>query len=309
VSDPLLPETRSEVTIPLVAGDRLLGVVDVHHPTPLHFRQSDINALSTLAGQISTALRNATLFADIQVATQQLREANRIRDELLAKTNHQLRTPLNSIIGYAEIMLMELEGKLNPPYTDYAQAIFDNGQQLLYVINDLLDIAGIEAGRVALDLEEVQLKNLVAEISRVPNLRVTKPVSLITEIDQHLPTIKADPARLKQILTNIVANIANYTTGESIKLHIFADNNEHDNDEWVCMSFHEAKSEKDHRHPSESFVTWSAEWANLGLILTQHLVEMHGGQIDTCGQPDQNDVLTVRLPIQHRFPGPAGTAH
>jgi signal transduction histidine kinase len=285
-------------------------VVDVHHREPLHFRQSDINALSTLAGQIATALRNATLYDDIQIATQQLREANRIRDELMAKTNHQLRTPLNSIIGYAEIMLMGLEGALNPPYTDYVQGIFENGQQLLYVIKDLLDIAGIEAGRVALDLEEVQLKNLVDEIGNgVPSLRASRPVSLITEIDQHLPTIKADPARLKQILTNIVANIANYTTGESIKLHIFADNNEHDNDEWVYMTFHEPKSEKDHKHPAESFVTWSAEWADLGLILTQHLVEMHGGQIDTHGQPDQNDVLTVRLPTQRRFTGPAGTAH
>jgi PAS domain S-box-containing protein len=309
-SDPLLSEARSEVTIPLVAGDRLLGVLDVHHRDPLHFRQSDINSLSTLAGQIATALRNATLFAEIQTASQQLREANRIRDELLAKTNHQVRTPLNSIIGYAEIMLMELEGELNPPYPEYVQAIYDNGQQLLFVINDLLDIAGIEAGNVELDLEEVQLETLVNEISSdAPNLRVTRPVALITEIDQQLPTIKADPVRLKQILNNIVANIANYTTGESIKLHIFADRNERSTDDWICMTFRETQSDSGSRSPSGDFVTWSAEWANLGLILTQHLVEMHGGEIDTHGQPDQDDVLTIRLPIEHHVSGTPGTAH
>ena len=207
-------------------------------------------------------------------------------------------------------MLMGLEGKLSPPYLEYVQAIFENGQQLLHVINDLLDIAGIEAGHVALDLEEVQLKALVDEVTDgVPSLRVNRPVSLITEIDQHLPSARADPARLKQILTNIVDNIANYTTSESIRLHIFADHDEHDTDSWIYMTFHETRSEQGHKHPGGSFVTWSAEWANLGLILTQHLVEMHGGQIDTCNQRDQNDVLTIRLPIQHRFPSPSGTAH
>lgn len=311
VPTPLLPQTRSEMAIPLMAGDRVLGVLDTQDNQANRFTQIDTDTLETLAGQIATALQNAALFEEIQAASEQLREAGRLKDELLTKTNHELRTPLNSIIGYTEIMLMGIEGILDHKGLEQVQAIYDSGQQLLHVINDLLDLAGIEAGHLELDFEEVQLKPLVDEISSdITRLGgVNKPVALITEVEEQLPPIWGDRARLKQILNNIVANVANYTAGESIKLYAFTDHDVQSEDGWIYIAFQESNSDKRNVKQADNFASWSAEWASLGLILTRHLVEMHGGEISTFSQFGQESILTVRLPVRGHTPKAARTVN
>jgi PAS domain S-box-containing protein len=155
--NPSLPETRSEVAVPLVVGDKVLGVLDMQNNQAHRFTQSDLNVFSTLAGQIAIALQNASLFEEIRRATEWLREADQLKGDLLSSLNHKLRTPLNSILGYTEIMLMGIDSELDPQNLEYVQAILENGQELALVIRDALDLPRIGAGHLDSSHQEVQI--------------------------------------------------------------------------------------------------------------------------------------------------------
>jgi PAS domain S-box-containing protein len=303
--NPLLPETRSEVAVPLMAGDRVLGILDVQDNQPGRFTQSDLDIFSTLAGQISTALQNAGLFEEVQQTAERLREVDRLKSEFLANMSHELRTPLNSILGYTEVMLMGLNGDLDPDTQEDVQAIYDNGQHLLRLINDVLDLAKIEAGRMALNIEDVEIAPLLEDIkTNSAGLLVNKPVEMILEIDEELPSIKADRTRVNQVLTNLVSNAAKFTEQGQVTLRAFCED-----DEWICLEvqdtgigIQEADLEsifEQFRQADGSFKR-RAEGTGLGLAITRHLVTMHGGTISVHSQVGSGSTFTVRLPIRSR---------
>jgi signal transduction histidine kinase/DNA-binding response OmpR family regulator len=312
MSNSLLPETCSEVAVPLIVGDQVLGVLDVQDDQVERFSQSDIDTLSTLSGQIATALRNARLFAETQKTAEQLREVEHLKSEFLIDMSHQLRTSLNSIVGYADIMLMGINGPLGPETLEDAQAIYDLSQRMLRPINsinDVLDLIKLEAGLLTLDLEQIQIKSLLDGI-RTNNTKLLadkeKPVEMIVEIEEGLPPIEADPLRLNQILINLVYNAVQFTNKGAITLRAFADPSP---SEWICIEVEDTgigigeddletmfeKPQKANNSLARHF-----QGADLYLPIARHLVQMHGGTIDVHSQPNQGSTFTVRLPIQHR---------
>jgi PAS domain S-box-containing protein len=304
MANPLLPNTRSEVAVPLIAGDEVLGVLDVQDSQPGRFTDADLDVLQTLAGQIGIALQNAGLFEDVQVATQRLREADQRKSEFLADMSHELRTPLNSIIGYAELMLMGIS-EMDPDTLEDVQAIYDNGRHLLKIINNILDLSKIEAGRMELNIEEVHVPSLIEEIKvSSAGLLVDKekPVEMRTDVDDDVPSIEADRVRLSQILNNLVGNAIKFTEKGSITLRAYTE------DGWVYMEVEDTgpgMTEEDLQEIFERFrriedsFTRRAEGTGLGLSITRYLVDMHGGTVDVESEVGEGSTFTVCLPIQH----------
>ncbi len=305
--NPLLPETRSEVAVPLVAGDKVLGVLDVQDNQPDRFSQSDLNILSTLAGQIAIALQNAAFVKEIQQTTERLREVDRLKSEFLASMSHELRTPLNSIIGFAEVLLMGISGELPPDTLEDVQAIYDNGQHLLRIINDVLDLAKIEAGTLALNPEPIQVTPLLEEVkTNNAGLLVNKPVEMVIETETDLPEIQVDPLRLNQILNNLVSNAVKFTEKGTITLSAFCD------DGWLCITVQDTgigirESDLDkifeRFRQADGSSARRAEGTGLGLAITRHLVHMHGGSVSVHSQVGQGSTFTVRLPLQRPAAG------
>jgi len=219
--------------------------------------------------------------------------------------SHELRTPLNSIIGYTELMLMGVS-EIDPETLEDVQAIYDNGKHLLRIINDILDLAKIEAGQMELEMEEVHIPALLDEVKTSnAGLLINKPVEILIEAEQDLPTVEADRVRLSQILNNLIGNAIKFTEEGNITLRAFGDT---DDGGWVCLEVQDTgagMSEEDleeifGRFKQGSSLTRRAEGTGLGLDITRHLVELHGGTIDVHSEPGKGSTFTVRLPVEHR---------
>ncbi len=164
VPNPLLLDTRSQVAIPLRIGARTVGVIDIQSEQTFAFTEDDISVLQSLADQIAVAIDNARSYELSQQLIKDLREVDQLKSQFLANMSHELRTPLNSIIGFSRVILKGIDG----PITDIQQqdltAIYNSGQHLLGLINDILDLARIEAGKMELNFEEVHIGEMVTSV-------------------------------------------------------------------------------------------------------------------------------------------------
>src|SRR5262249_24542936 len=156
--------------IPMMVANKLVGVLDVQSEKTNRFTDSDVRVQTTFAEQVAVALENARLYQSQVETAQQLRDLDRLKSEFLANMSHELRTPLNSIIGYAEVMIDGIDGELPPEAIEDVQAIYGSGQHLLSMINDILDLAKIEAGRMELDLEAVKLQDVAEEVHSITSI-------------------------------------------------------------------------------------------------------------------------------------------
>ncbi len=300
--NPLLPDTRAEMAVPMIVGDRVLGVLDVQSNRVGRFTEEDVSIKTTLARQVATALENARLFEEIQRTADRLREVDQLKSEFLANMSHELRTPLNSIIGYTEIMLMGIEGELDPEMQEDVEAIYENGQHLLRLINDILDLAKIEAGHMALSMEQVDIEPLLDDVrTNNAGLVLNKPVEILIEADQDLPPVEGDRVRLSQVLNNLVSNAVKFTDEGTVTMRAFSD------DGWayiqvedtgIGMSEHDLDIIFERFRQVDGSSTRKAEGTGLGLSITRHLIEMHGGDIEVHSQLGEGSTFTVRLPFE-----------
>ncbi|HEY88123.1 MAG TPA: GAF domain-containing protein [Thermoflexia bacterium] len=302
--NPLLPDTKSEVAVPLVAGEQVLGVFDVQHDQVNYFTQADLDVFSTLAGQLATALQNADFVEELRQTTERLREVDRLKSEFLANMSHELRTPLNSIIGYAEIMMMGIDGSLDDETLKDVQAIYENGQHLLNMINDILDLAKIEARQMTLNLaENVNVAQVLADLETSnASLFATSPVEFLIEIEDDLPLIRADRVRLHQILNNLVGNSEKFTETGYVKVRAYQQSRR-----WLCIAVEDtgigisaADQVKifDRFRQADGSSTRQVEGTGLGLSITKQLIQMHSGRIEVESALGAGSTFTVWLPLE-----------
>ncbi len=307
----LLPGTRAEMALPLLAGDEMLGVLDLQSDQPNRFTDEDLRIHTTLASQVAVALQNARLFEELRQTAERLQEVDRLKSEFLANMSHELRTPLNSVIGYAEIILMGIEGEVSSEVKEDVEAIFNNGQHLLHLINDVLDLAKIESGRMTLNLEPLELRGLMEEV-RTNNigmiLKARKPLQIVIEASEDLPAIQADRIRVSQILNNLVSNAIKFSEQGEIVIRGFRDDGE------ICLEVEDhgmGIAESAMFKIFEKFTqvdgssTRQAEGTGLGLAISRHLAEMHGGFLSLRSQLGAGSTFSVRLPISGRKPAAA----
>jgi len=314
--NPLLPLTRSEVAVPAVYGDRVLGVFDVQDDEPARFGPAELDVFRTLAGQIATAFQNAGYVEELQHVAERFRELDRLKSEFLANMSHELRTPLNSIIGYAEVLLMGIDGELEGDTLEDVKAIHENGQHLLSMINDVLDLAKIEAGRMVLKMEEVEVDQLLDEVKSsgtglLRKYQRTEAVELRIASEPDLPLLHADRIRLNQVLNNLISNAMKFTEHGYVQVRAYR------SDPWVCIEVADSGIGIPANQLEQIFEKFRqvdgsskrrAEGTGLGLAITRYLVEMHGGTIEVSSELGKGSVFTVRLPIQTAPADPEGGA-
>ena len=300
--NPLLPDTKSEVAVPAVAGDRVIGIFDVQDDEPNRFAESDLDVFTTLASQIAIAFQNAQYFEEVQRTAERLREVDRLKGEFLANMSHELRTPLNSILGYTEVILMGIDGPLNDEMTEDVDAIHKNGKHLLRLINDILDLTKIEAGRLKLEQEEVYLAPLFDDV-RTNNMgyfhKQKTDIDFRVKVFDEDMRVYADRVRLTQILNNLVSNAAKFTDDGFVEMRAYRE------DDWVCMEVEDTGigiEDDDLETVFERFrqVDGSnarrAEGTGLGLAITKHLVEMHGGHLEVHSEPGKGSIFSAYFP-------------
>jgi signal transduction histidine kinase len=299
---PLLPETQAELATPMVLGDKLIGVLDVQANEVNAFTEEDMRIQSTLADQIAVAVENARAFKIQQETAERLREVDRLKSQFLANMSHELRTPLNSIIGYAEVLLDGIDGDLTEEANEDVQAIYSGGRHLLGIINDILDLAKIEAGQMFMDRREADVVKVAEEVLHSLEVLVKdKDLEFILEPEADLPPVYADPLRLRQIILNLVNNALKFTErgGITVRLGRY-------NDQQVFVSVKDSgmgMNPEDIQVIFERFrqvdgsATRRAGGTGLGLAITRHLIHMHEGEIYVESEKGAGSTFWFTLPI------------
>ena len=280
---PLLPKTQSELAVPMIVGDKLVGVMDLQSNQLDFFSEEDLKIQRTLASQIAIAVENAQQYAEQVQTAAKLRELDQLKSEFLASMSHELRTPLNSIIGFADVLLEGLDGELNERMEEDVRLIRESGRHLRELIGDILDMSKIESGHMELRYEDIDMPQLANDIKATAmSLAQEKNLALNLDIDEKVTTVQADRTRLRQILWNITGNAIKFTEKGGVTIAL-----QH-REEHVLVSIRDTGigiKEENIAVVFEQFrqidggLNRTAGGTGLGMPITKKLVELHGGEI------------------------------
>ncbi|HBX69008.1 MAG TPA: hypothetical protein DEH25_06415 [Chloroflexi bacterium] len=299
----LLPNARSEMSIPLIVGEQLIGVFDVEADIVERFADEDVRTFTTLASQTAVALRNAQLYAEQMRTVERLRELDHLKSSFLANMSHELRTPLNSILGFTQVILEGLDGPLTEDMTMDLELIEKNGQHLLNLINEVLDMAKIESGRISLSLEPINLDDMLNDVARTSGSLVKEGVAI--ENNTQLPPhfyIMADAIRLRQMLLNMLSNALKFTERGKVSLEAEQINNKVQiriRDTGIGIPPDKLESVFEAFSQVDTSTTRKAGGTGLGLPISRRLAEMHGGWLwaESKGISGDGSIFYLELPI------------
>jgi PAS domain S-box-containing protein len=303
--NPLLPETRAESAIPLRVSNRTIGILDIQSTEIDAFTEDDIAILQLLADQIAVGIDNARSYNIAQQAVEEMREVDRLKSQFLANMSHELRTPLNSIIGFARVILKGIDGPTTELQQQDLTAIFNSGQHLLGLINDILDLSRIEAGKMELTFDEVNISDLISSVmSTAVGLVKDKPIKLKADFDPDLPLIRADAMRIRQILINFLSNAAKFTDKGDIVVKAAVEKTDK-GQPTVRVSVIDSGpgiSEEDQTKLFQPFsqvdasLTRKVGGSGLGLSICHHLIQMHNGSIGLESAPGKGSTFYFTVP-------------
>ena len=203
---------RALLAVPLLREDQIIGSLSFNRKAPGEFPSEVVDVLKTFATQSALAIQNARLFREIADKSAQLEAASRHKSEFLANMSHELRTPLNAIIGFSEVLAEGMFGEINEKQTEYLQDILESGRHLLSLINDILDLSKIEAGRMELELSEFHLPGAIDNALILVRERANRRgVKLGSTINERLGMLSGDERKVKQVLLNLLSNALKFT--------------------------------------------------------------------------------------------------
>jgi signal transduction histidine kinase len=293
---------RSLLSVPLFREQQIMGGLTVWRRQSASFEPEVVNLLQTFSTQSSLAIQNARLFREIENKSRQLEAANRHKSEFLANVSHELRTPLNAIIGFSEVLREKMFGELNEKQSEYVDDIVSSGRHLLSLINDILDLSKIEAGRMELELRKFDLPTAVENALILMRERATRNgIRLQRAIDERLGEFIGDERKVKQVLLNLLSNAVKFTPeGGQIRVEAQL------NDGSVKISVSDTgvgiASEdqpvifEEFRQVRISYLQ-KGEGTGLGLSLSRKFVEMHGGKIWVESALGQGSTFIFTLPV------------
>jgi signal transduction histidine kinase len=292
---------RSLLAVPFVAEDRIVGGLVVWRATTGSFPANVVDLLQAFAAQSALAIQNARLFRELEDKSRQLEVADRHKSEFLANMSHELRTPLNAIIGFSEVLLERMFGELNEKQDEYLRDIFSSGRHLLSLINDILDLSKIEAGRMELEAEPFDLPLAIENaLILVRERAATHGIALTHEVDRRLGEIVADERKVKQILLNLLSNAVKFTPdgGRVAVRAVPADGSVEisvsDTGIGIAPEDQEAVFEE-FRQVGTDYAK-KREGTGLGLSLARKFVELHGGRIWVKSAAGEGSTFTFTLP-------------
>jgi signal transduction histidine kinase/CheY-like chemotaxis protein len=326
---------RSALSVPLLSGDNLVGVVGIYSDREAFFNQDHVHLVESAAATVAVAIANAQLFeqaqkeiverkqveailaqertllaqrveertSELSVANAELARSARLKDEFLASMSHELRTPLNAILGMSEALLEQVYGELNEKQSKSLRSVEESGRHLLALINDILDLSKIGAGKMELDLGPVPVESACQSSLRIiKESAQKKQLKVSCSFDGAVTLIRADGRRLKQILVNLLNNSVKFTPeGGMIGLEVRGDA-EHQMVRLTVWDTGIGISPQDLGRLFQPFVqldgSLSRQYAGtgLGLALVYRMVEMHGGSVTVESEVGKGSRFTVSLP-------------
>jgi signal transduction histidine kinase len=290
--------------IPLSARGRAAGLLSAYFKTPREITDTEARALRTIARLVSVAKENADLVNELKDNNLQLERANRLKSEFLASVSHELRTPMNAIIGYTKLMLDGLDGDLTEQQTADLERVVQAADNLLGLINGLLDLAKIEAGKMELNVEEVDLPLVIDDVIELIRPSAdAKALALRADVASTLPTAWADRARIRQVLVNLMANAVKFTEqgGVTIRANIV--------DGWITIAVvdtgvgipPDAQTYIfDEFRQVDASTTRRYGGTGLGLAISKRLIALHGGRIWVESTVGNGSTFLFTLPVRVR---------
>jgi signal transduction histidine kinase len=288
--------------VPLVGAERALGALVLQRRAAGEFPPETVRLMQTLASQSVLAIQNARLYREIADKSEQLALASEHKSQFLANMSHELRTPLNAILGYAELLVDGIYGVLPEKAQGVLERVQSNGKHLLALINDVLDLAKIEAGQLTLTLEDYSLAELVRSVvTATEPLAAAKGLKLAAKIADGMPIAHGDARRVSQVLLNLVGNAVKFTEAGEVEIAAAAQNRQFllsvrdtgpgiaaENQERIFGEFQQIDNAN----------TRKAGGTGLGLAISKRMVEMQGGMISVDSVLGQGSTFRVTLPVE-----------
>jgi len=274
----------------------------VNRKAPGEFSPETIDLLNTFATQSALAIQNARLFREIEDKSAQLEVATQHKSEFLANMSHELRTPLNAVIGFSEVLLERMFGDLNPKQDEYLQDILSSGRHLLSLINDILDLSKIEAGRMELELTTFDLPVALDNALTLVRERATRHgIRLDLAVDDRVGAVVGDERKIKQVILNLLSNAVKFTpeggrvtvralpAGDAVEVAV--------SDTGIGIAPEDREAIFEEFRQVGSDYARKREGTGLGLTLARKFVELHGGTIRVESEVGRGSTFTVALPV------------
>jgi signal transduction histidine kinase len=294
---------RTTLAVPMLKGDELVGTITIYRLELKPFTDKQIALVETFADQAAIAIENVRLFDEIQDKSKQLAEASERKSQFLASMSHELRTPLNAIIGLTEMMVTNATRFSTEKALEPLRRVNAAGTHLLSLINEVLDLSKIEAGKLELNPEPVNLVRLIDRVVGTAGQLAEKNQNrLIVEAQDNLGALNTDSMRLKQILLNLLSNACKFTKQGEVALRV---RKVADGRGWVELAVadtgigltaeQQAKLFQEFTQ-ADSLTARRYGGTGLGLALSRKLARMMGGDVTVTSEPGKGSVFTVRLP-------------
>lgn len=289
-------QIRGFLGVPIYYQNELLYGLIFHTKQPRHWNTHEIEFISSVTDQLTVTISQAKV-------QQALETTSQLKSSFLANMSHELRTPLNAIIGYSEMLEAGMAGELGEKQSRYVHNVIVSGHHLLEMVNDILDLSKIEAGKTDLTLERFDLKPFVHNVIDIfQELAKRKQVTLFCEIEAGLPEIKADPARLRQIFFNLISNAIKFNReAGQVTIRVFRSEDKRKiitqvEDTGIGIPHSKVSELFSEFYQVDSSFARKEEGTGLGLALTKKLVELHHGEIFVTSKEGVGSTFTFCLP-------------
>ncbi len=307
-----IPSPKSMLAMAVTLAGRIEGFIifDNFAHTDA-FGRSDLQKLARLREHAVSAISKARILRELQVKNAQAEEANQAKSTFLANMSHELRTPMNAIIGFSEILVDRLNERIEPKYLGFLKSILTSGQHLLNIINDILDLSKVEAGKMELFPEPFSLRGAIDSVGQVmKGLSARKSITFEIDVAADVPEVETDLAKFKQILYNLLSNAVKFSTigssitirarrlpetellPESISVSVI--------DHGIGIAPENLKMIFDEFRQVDATTSRQYGGTGLGLSLVKKFVELQGGSVQVESAPSAGSTFTFTLPVQFR---------